>query len=88
MPTLFKQLVKLLLETAFHTFLNMIIAGRMDMTGVGSFFSKTETSLQVASEQYLWLLEHKLQLVLRKKWPHSGLFWSVFSPNAGKYGPE
>ena len=45
MPTLFKQLVKLLLETAFHTFLNMIIAGRMDMTGVGSFFSKTETSL-------------------------------------------
>ena len=27
-------------------------------------------------------------LKLRKKCPYSELFWSVFSPNAGKYGPE
>ena len=31
------------------------------------------------------------QLTLREKWPYSDLFWSeisVFSPNAGKCGPE
>ena len=27
-------------------------------------------------------------LTLREKCPYSELFWSVFSPNAGKYGPE
>ena len=25
---------------------------------------------------------------LREKCPYSKFFWSVFSPNAGKYGPE
>ena len=25
---------------------------------------------------------------LRKECPYSELFWSVFSPNAGKYGPK
>ena len=25
---------------------------------------------------------------LREKCPYSEFFWSVFSPNAGKYGPE
>ena len=28
-----------------------------------------------------------LELILRKKCPYSELFWSIFSPNAGKYGP-
>ena len=27
-------------------------------------------------------------LALREKCPYSEFFWSVFSPNAGKYGPE
>ena len=27
-------------------------------------------------------------LLLREKFPYSEFFWSVFSPNAGKYGPE
>ena len=27
-----------------------------------------------------------LSLTLREKNPYSGFFWSVFSPNAGKYG--
>ena len=27
-------------------------------------------------------------LTLREKCLYSELFWSVFSPNAGKYGPE
>ena len=30
----------------------------------------------------------KEQVSLREKYPHSELFWSVFSSNAGKYGPE
>ena len=25
---------------------------------------------------------------MREKCPYSDFFWSVFSPNAGKYGPE
>ena len=29
-----------------------------------------------------------LFLPLRKKRPYSQLFWPVFSPNVGKYGPE
>ena len=28
------------------------------------------------------------KLTLRKKCPYSEFFWSVFSPNAGKYRPE
>ena len=30
----------------------------------------------------------KGQVSLREKYPYSELFWSVFSSNAGKYGPE
>ena len=29
-----------------------------------------------------------IKLSLREKYPHSKFFWSVFNPNAGKYGPE
>ena len=28
------------------------------------------------------------KVTLREKCPYSELFWPVFSPNAGKYGPE
>ena len=33
-------------------------------------------------------LEGAWSTTLRKKCPYSELFWSVFSPNVGKYGPE
>ena len=34
-------------------------------------------------------LKHYMQpLTLREKCPYSEFFWSVFSQNAGKYGPE
>ena len=33
-------------------------------------------------------LNRILKLALREKCPYSEFFWSVFSPNAGKYGPE
>ena len=29
-----------------------------------------------------------LSMSLREKCLHSEFFWSIFSPNAGKYGPE
>ena len=28
------------------------------------------------------------RLALREKCPYSELFWSAFSPNAGKFGPK
>ena len=34
------------------------------------------------------ILKKKKESPLREKCPYSELFWSVFSPNAGKYGPE
>ena len=42
---------------------------------------------------FLSFCKSKLRLIiriyaLREKCPHSELFWSVFSPNGGKYGPD
>ena len=31
---------------------------------------------------------YEVTVILRKKCPYSEFFWSVFSPNAGKYGAE
>ena len=34
------------------------------------------------------ILKIKLAFTLHEKCPYSEFFWSVLSPNAGKYGPE
>ena len=34
------------------------------------------------------MMDHFCKNTPRKKWPYSELLWSVFSPNAGKYGLE
>ena len=44
----------------------------------------------VYNRDHLLVLIHiRVQSIsLCNKFPYSGLYWSVFSPNAGKYGPE
>ena len=48
--------------------------------------SKISWSCWIRKQIYLLLLRF-LRITLRKKCPYSELFWSVFSPNPGKYGP-
>lgn len=45
MPASLKQLVKILFETAFHAFPNMVIPDRIDMVGIRSFFPKAENNI-------------------------------------------
>ena len=73
MPTILKQLVKNLFERTCHDFVNMIMADRMDMVCIGSFFSKAKISLKTASERYLilkasiitWSIGWACEVVLR-----------------------
>ena len=37
---------------------------------------------------FFWCFCKTLTFWLREKCLYSGFFWSVFSPNAGRYGPE
>ena len=57
--------------------------------------SETSTTSSECSDYYAihsteqwWGCSNILQGSLRKKCPYSELFWSIFSPNEGKYGPE
>lgn len=50
--SLFEVVGKSIVWIAFHVFLNMVIADKIDMVGIRSFFSKGEISLQTPSERY------------------------------------
>ena len=47
-----------------------------------------ETSKLIRTMIHAWLLSLITGPTLREKCPYSEFFWSVFSTNAGKYGPE
>ena len=53
MPATLKPLVNVLFGRTCRGFVNLIIADRMDIVGIGSVFSKADISLQTAREQYL-----------------------------------
>ena len=55
MPSILKELVKFLFETAFLTYNNLTIVDRIDVVAIRYFFSKAEISLRTVN---VWLLVH------------------------------
>ena len=59
-----------------------------------TFSLHTSDELISSTELFLWIWKIKGFLIflrvvpLRENWPYLEFFWSVFSPNARKYGPE
>ena len=58
-PAFLKHFGKVLCETAFHAFLNRIIADRMGMVGIGAFLSKLICERPLIN---IWYVKCKSQL--------------------------
>ena len=56
--------------------------------GVSTRFTWQRGKVVVQGSQLKLCVDPIILHLLRKKCPYSKFFWSVFSPNAQKYGPE